>query len=55
MRLAEALLSVASEESRDVEALKNGALQVMALRYRRTHTVDPVTPKPEPVGTSRRS
>jgi hypothetical protein len=31
VKLANALLSVASEESRDVEALKNGALQAMAL------------------------
>jgi hypothetical protein len=35
LRLAEALLSVASEDSRDVEALKNGALQAMALYYSR--------------------
>jgi hypothetical protein len=34
VRLANALLSVACEESRDVEALKNGALQAMALAYR---------------------
>ena len=34
LRLANAVLSVASEESRDVEALKNGALQAMALTYR---------------------
>jgi hypothetical protein len=33
-RLAEALLSVATEDSHDVRALKNGALQAMALRYR---------------------
>jgi hypothetical protein len=33
--LANALLSVASEDSRDVEALKQGALQAMALAYRR--------------------
>jgi hypothetical protein len=33
LRLANAVLSVASEESRDVEALKNGALQAMALAY----------------------
>jgi hypothetical protein len=55
MRLAEALLSIANEDSRDVEALKNGALQVMAVRYRRTHTVNPVPPKPAPAGTRRRS
>ena len=34
LKLANALLSVASEDSRDVEALKKGALQAMALDYR---------------------
>jgi hypothetical protein len=34
LRLATALLSVASEDSRDAEALKRGALQAMALNYR---------------------
>jgi hypothetical protein len=34
-RLAKALLSVASEDSRDVEVLKRGALEHMALDYRR--------------------
>ena len=34
LKLANALLSVACEESRDVEVLKNGALQAMALAYR---------------------
>ena len=34
LKLAEAVLSVAHEESRDVAALKNGALQVMALEFR---------------------
>jgi hypothetical protein len=34
LRLAEALLSVATEESTDVAALKRGALQAMALDYR---------------------
>lgn len=34
LRLANALLSVASEESRDVETLKNAALQVMVSDYR---------------------
>ena len=34
VRLAKALLSVAWEESRDVEALKLGALQAMAFSYR---------------------
>jgi hypothetical protein len=33
MRLANAILSVACEDSRDVEALKRGALEAMALRY----------------------
>jgi hypothetical protein len=33
-RLATALLSVASEDSRDVKILKDAALQVMALDYR---------------------
>jgi hypothetical protein len=34
LKLADALLSVAAEDSRDVDALKNGALQAMAFRYR---------------------
>ena len=33
LRLAEAVLSVAHEQARDVEALKDGALQAMALGY----------------------
>jgi len=33
-RLATALLSVASEDGRDVAALKNAALEAMALGYR---------------------
>lgn len=33
--LARALLSVADEDSRDVQALKNAALQAMALDYRK--------------------
>jgi hypothetical protein len=32
--LAEAMLSVASEDSRDVAALKRGALEAMALYYK---------------------
>jgi hypothetical protein len=32
-KLANAVLSVACEESRDAEVLKNGALQAMALAY----------------------
>ena len=35
LRLAEALLSIASEDSRNVEVLKRAALQRMALDYRR--------------------
>ena len=35
LKLATALLSVASEDSRDVEVLKKAALQVMALGYLR--------------------
>jgi hypothetical protein len=35
LRLAEAMLSVAAEDSRDVEALRRGALEAMALDYRR--------------------
>jgi hypothetical protein len=34
LKLANALLSVANEDSRDVEVLKKGALQAMALEYR---------------------
>jgi len=34
-RLAGALLSIAHEDSRDVEVLKRAALQSMALNYRR--------------------
>ena len=34
LKLADAVLSVASEDSRDVEALKNAALVVMAGKYR---------------------
>ena len=33
LRLAHALLSVAAEDSRDVAALKTGALEAMALNY----------------------
>ena len=35
VRLAEALLSVADEDSRDIEVLKRAALQRMALDYKR--------------------
>jgi hypothetical protein len=34
LKPANAVLSVASENGRDMEALKNGALQAMALDYR---------------------
>jgi len=34
LRLAEAMLSIATEGSTDVSALKTGALQEMALDYR---------------------
>jgi hypothetical protein len=37
LRLADALLSVAFEDSHDVEALKAGALEAMALDYRERH------------------
>ena len=33
LRLAEAVLSVAAEDSTDVAALKDGALQAMAMEY----------------------
>jgi hypothetical protein len=35
LRLAEALLSIADEDSRNVEVLKRAALQRMALDYKR--------------------
>ena len=38
LRLADAILSVATEDSRDPEQLKNKALEVMALRYRQRST-----------------
>jgi hypothetical protein len=41
-KLANALLSIADEDSRDVEVLKRAALQRMALDYR--HRDDPVQP-----------
>jgi hypothetical protein len=37
LRLAGALLSVADDNSRDVEALRQAALQRMALDYRTLH------------------
>ena len=43
LRLATALLSVASEDSRDVEALKRGALEAMALGYRERPALTPET------------
>ena len=35
LRLAQALLSIADEDSRDVQVLKRAALQRMALDYKR--------------------
>jgi hypothetical protein len=43
LRLANALLSVATEESRDVAVLKRGALQAMALNYGKRPTTEPET------------
>jgi hypothetical protein len=40
MRLARAVLSVADEDSRDVQALKVGALEAMALAYREKYDRD---------------
>ena len=40
LRLAQALLSVADDNSRDVEALKQAALQRMALDYRKLRGTD---------------
>jgi hypothetical protein len=42
VNLANAVLSVACDESRDVEALKNGALQAMAFAYRERVGAEPV-------------
>jgi hypothetical protein len=36
LKLANAVLSIANEDSRDVDVLKNAALQRMALDYRET-------------------
>ena len=41
LKLAQALLSVADDNSRDVEALKQAALQRMALDYRTLRGTDP--------------
>ncbi len=46
LRLAEALLSVACEHSRDVEALKRGALEAMALYYKSPPEPGPRAPQP---------
>jgi hypothetical protein len=35
LRLAKALLSIANDDSRDIDVLKRAALQRMALDYRR--------------------
>jgi hypothetical protein len=40
LKLAEALLSVADDDSRDVEALKQAALQRMAVDYRTFRSTD---------------
>jgi hypothetical protein len=42
MKLADAVLSIADEDSRDVDVLKRAALQRMALDYRRRD--DPMHP-----------
>jgi hypothetical protein len=44
LRLANAVLSVACDESRDVEALKIGALQAMALGFRERSRTRPNSP-----------
>ena len=44
LKLANALLSVASEDCRDVEALKRRALQAMALAYRGRDSHSPAHP-----------
>jgi hypothetical protein len=41
LRLAHALLSIAREDSRDVEALKTAALEAMALGYRKRPAAEP--------------
>jgi hypothetical protein len=46
LKLAEAVLSVASEDSCDVEALKRGALEAMALYGRSPPEPGPWPPQP---------
>jgi hypothetical protein len=41
LKLATALLSIASDDSRDVQVLKRAALQAMAGDYRWQHTLSP--------------
>jgi hypothetical protein len=41
LRLATAILSIANDDSRDVEALKRGALEAMALAYRQKPANEP--------------
>jgi hypothetical protein len=41
LKLASALLSIASNDSRDVQTLKNSALETMALAYRSRRAADP--------------
>ena len=43
LRLAHALLAVATEDDRDVDALKNRTLQAMALAYNRKPSKSPQT------------
>jgi hypothetical protein len=43
VKLANAVLSVACDESRDVEVLKTAALETMALAYRKRPLVEPET------------
>jgi hypothetical protein len=49
-KLANAMLSVASEDSRDVEVLKTAALQAMALDYRSKSAAYSEKPKPQSAG-----
>jgi hypothetical protein len=41
LRLATAILSIANDDSRDVEALKRSALEAMALSYRQKPANEP--------------
>ena len=46
VRLANAMLSVASEDSRDIEMLKRAALEAMALGYRDRQSRPPMRRQP---------